>query len=282
MNPNHKPYQVYNLKEKKENGNILTQHLPFGIIVLINSISTVTAYFVPILMISLLILLIYLLATAPKRARIKAKQTIIQTFNEQLTATYQKLIEMEDDYQNQRLVQMAATGRQGLENISLIRHSLQLQQANLSDDFYEHVVTSTNELENDIKSYFQLTGFSPQKVLAKEEEPIINFAPEIINTYRQIISDHQHYVAKLTDSELPNKSELLALHDTEMKRFEDILKGYIAMKQSPKDFYDVDSRLLKAKKSLKEFDLKLDNDLRHINEELLHDFDISLHLQDNK
>ena len=63
-----------------------------------------------------------------------------------------------------------------------------------------------------------------------------------------------------------------------MKRFRDILEGYLKIKQSPKDYYNADARLEQAQKALEQFDLDLDETLRRLNESQLQDFEISLRM----
>ena len=78
--------------------------------------------------------------------------------------------------------------------------------------------------------------------------------------------------------ETDNPSELEALHSISMKRFRDILDGYLKIKASPKDYYNAEERLKQAKEALLQFDLDLDETLRKLNESQLQDFEISLHM----
>ena len=68
------------------------------------------------------------------------------------------------------------------------------------------------------------------------------------------------------------------MHDINMKRFRDILEGYLKIKQAPKDYYKADERLEQAQKALEQFDLDLDETLRRLNESQLQDFEISLRM----
>ena len=67
-----------------------------------------------------------------------------------------------------------------------------------------------------------------------------------------------------------------------MEHYEDILEGYLKIKASPKDFYNAEERLAKAKAAIKQFDLDLDEALRQLNEADLRDFDISLRILDKE
>ena len=109
---------------------------------------------------------------------------------------------------------------------------------------------------------------------SSEEERILQIAPEIIQPYRNIQKDHQLILQKIKEAQ--NQSELEVLHGINMKRFRDILEGYLKIKQSPKDYYNADARLEQAQKALEQFDLDLDETLRRLNESQLQDFEISL------
>ena len=111
---------------------------------------------------------------------------------------------------------------------------------------------------------------------SSEEERILQIAPEIIQPYRNIQKDHQLILQKIKEAQ--NQSELEVLHGINMKRFRDILEGYLKIKQSPKDYYNADARLEQAQKALEQFDLDLDETLRRLNESQLQDFEISLRM----
>ena len=111
---------------------------------------------------------------------------------------------------------------------------------------------------------------------SEEEEWVLQIAPEIIQSYRNIQKDHQLILQKIKEAQ--NQSELEVLHGINMKRFRDILEGYLKIKQSPKDYYNADTRLSQAQKALEQFDLDLDETLRRLNESQLQDFEISLRM----
>ena len=118
---------------------------------------------------------------------------------------------------------------------------------------------------------------APQgKPASSEEEWVLQIAPEIIQSYRNIQKDHQLILQKIKEAQ--NQSELEVLHGINMKRFRDILEGYLKIKQSPKDYYNADARLEQAQRALEQFDLDLDETLRRLNESQLQDFEISLRM----
>ena len=88
--------------------------------------------------------------------------------------------------------------------------------------------------------------------------------------------DHLTILKKIENAD--NKEELTALHEADMDRFRDILDGYLKIKKAPKNYYNADERLAKAKAAMEKFDLALDETLRKLNESDLKDFDISLRM----
>lgn len=114
------------------------------------------------------------------------------------------------------------------------------------------------------------------KPATSEEEVVLRMAPEIIQYYRNIQCDHHLILQKIKEAE--NQSELEALHHINMKRFKDILDGYLKIKESPKNYYYADERLIQAQEAIKQFDLDLDETLRRLNESQLQDFEISLRM----
>lgn len=63
-----------------------------------------------------------------------------------------------------------------------------------------------------------------------------------------------------------------------MRRFQDILQGYLKIKETPKNYYNADERLQQALEAIQQFDLDLDETLRKLNESELKDFDVSLRM----
>ena len=109
-----------------------------------------------------------------------------------------------------------------------------------------------------------------------EEKGILKRAPELTTVYNNIQRDHAIILEKIQDAD--NKEELTALHEANMNRFKDILAGYLKIKESPKDYYNSEERLIQAKAALEKFDLDLDETLRQLNEGDLKDFDVSLRM----
>lgn len=102
--------------------------------------------------------------------------------------------------------------------------------------------------------------------------------PEIWPILANIYQDDEEIRQKLAAKTLPNKQELLAIHEANMGRYQDILEGYIKLKTSPKDYYQAEERIEKSRQALNLFDLQLDETLRQINEGDMMAFEISLRM----
>lgn len=105
---------------------------------------------------------------------------------------------------------------------------------------------------------------------------MLKLAPELAHLYNNIQQDHLTILKKIEKAD--NREELTALHEADMERFHDILDGYLKIKRAPKNYYNAEERLAKAKAAMEKFDLALDETLRKLNESDLKDFDISLRM----
>ena len=63
-----------------------------------------------------------------------------------------------------------------------------------------------------------------------------------------------------------------------MQRFNDILKGYVKIKKSPKDYFNAEERLTQAKLAMESFDKDLDDTIKKFNEADMKDFEVSLRM----
>ncbi|HER9744519.1 TPA: hypothetical protein VM634_001320 [Streptococcus pyogenes] len=149
----------------------------------------------------------------------------------------------------------------------------------LDPQIYRRITKKANDVESDITLQLETlqiaTTLNPQPL--KTPSPnLINKAPELKPYYDNIQTDHQAILAKIQGAD--NQEELLALHDANMRRFEDILTGYLKIKEEPKNYYNAAARLEQAKQAIQQFDEDLDETLRRLNESDLKDFDISLRI----
>lgn len=110
---------------------------------------------------------------------------------------------------------------------------------------------------------------------------IQQIAPEVLETYTSLAKSNEQIVAKLEASELSNKNELLAIHQSNMRNFNDVLDGYIKIKEDPSQYFKAQERLDRAKLSLENGQRILTQTLRQINENDMMNFEISLRLLQN-
>ena len=96
----------------------------------------------------------------------------------------------------------------------------------------------------------------------KEAQPkktsLEELAPELVATVHNIQIDHEAILQKSLNLKANNREELTAIHQSQMEHYEDILEGYPQNQSSPKDFYNAEERLAKAKAAIEQFDLDLD------------------------
>ncbi|MGT2756189.1 hypothetical protein [Streptococcus ovuberis] len=106
-------------------------------------------------------------------------------------------------------------------------------------------------------------------------------APEILETYTSLSKSHEQIVEKLEKAQLANKKELLAIHLSNMRNFNDVLDGYLRIKEDPSQYFKAEDRLKQAKFSLESGQEILKQTLRQINENDMMNFEISLRLLQN-
>ncbi|MGT2755656.1 hypothetical protein [Streptococcus ovuberis] len=110
------------------------------------------------------------------------------------------------------------------------------------------------------------------------DEQLKTLVPEVWSSIESIRHDDQAIRQKLASPTIPNKQELLAIHEANMNRYVEVLEAYLKMKASPKDYYQVEERLAKSKQAFQTFDLQLDETLRQINEGDMMGFEVSLRM----
>lgn len=223
----------------------------------------------------------YYLITEKSRKQKKLYQTQILQLDTSLKKSEQELQGLGQLLDRQEYLQFEKVAKrllQGLTSLSYTAHSL---QPHMEVGHFTAISQRINNQKVAIQQQLQQLHISPDSQPAtSEEEMILRMAPEIIQTHRNIQTDHQLILKKITEAD--NAAELKALHETNMKRFKDILDGYLRIKASPKDYYNADERLHQAKIALEQFDLDLDETLRQLNESELKDFEISLRMMNTQ
>ncbi|MGT2783981.1 hypothetical protein [Streptococcus merionis] len=128
----------------------------------------------------------------------------------------------------------------------------------------------------------------PQRTLNQDEKLLLTSGhlkkavPELWPTLENIQQDDAEIRQKIQEKNLPNQQELLAVHEANMARYQDILDGYLKIKAEPKAYYQAEERLLKSQRALAKFDEDLDETLRQINEDDMMNFEISLRMMNQE
>ncbi len=125
--------------------------------------------------------------------------------------------------------------------------------------------------------FYDIDDLSGDEVLAKQRQ-IQQIAPEILEIYSKIQKNKEQISEKLEATTLGNKAELLAIHEGNMRNFEDVLAGYLKIKEDPNQYYNAKERLSKAEQTLHKVSESLTETLRQINENDMMNFEISLRL----
>ena len=221
-----------------------------------------------------------------KKVRIEAKQASIGRIDDlksEIGHADRRIKELEgyqedgdqESYQNLAL--------EILPQLTYIKNAANDLRGEIPTSVYQRIQTKIRTVTDEIDE--QLKKIEREKK-RKEAQPkktsLEELAPELVATVRNIQIDHEAILQKISQSESNNKEELTAIHQSQMEHYEDILEGYLKIKASPKDFYNAEERLAKAKAAIEQFDLDLDEALRQLNEADLRDFDISLRILDKE
>ncbi|MFS9219587.1 hypothetical protein [Streptococcus sanguinis] len=221
-----------------------------------------------------------------KKVRIEAKQASIgriEDLKSEIGHADRRIKELEgyqedgdqESYQNLAL--------EILPQLTYIKNAANDLRGEIPTSVYQRIQTKIRTVTDEIDE--QLKKIEREKK-RKEAQPkktsLEELAPELVATVCNIQIDHEAILQKISQSESNNKEELTAIHQSQMEHYEDILEGYLKIKASPKDFYNAEERLAKAKAAIEQFDLDLDEALRQLNEADLRDFDISLRILDKE
>ena len=191
-------------------------------------------------------------------------------------------VKLLDNYLDEKeYAQYSVVGRQLLPKLAEIKTEADSLKNNMDINIYKRVTKKAEAVEADIKLQLEkLHVSSASEPISQAENDLLRQAPELVKVYDSIQTDHRAILEKIEETD--NKAELTALHQANMQRFQDILDGYLKIKASPKNYYNADERLAKAKAALEQFDLDLDETLRQLNESELKDFDVSLRMMGQK
>lgn len=221
-----------------------------------------------------------------KRVRIEAKQASIGRIEDLKTEIGQadrriKELESYQEYGKKEDYQDLAL--QILPQLTYIKNVAKELRDEIPASVYQRIQTKITTVTEEIDKQLQkIEREKRQKEAQPKKTSLEELAPELVATVRNIQIDHEAILQKISQSESNNKEELTAIHQSQMEHYEDILEGYLKIKASPKDFYNAEERLAKAKAAIEQFDLDLDEALRQLNEADLRDFDISLRILDKE
>lgn len=274
------------MSRKKDDSNQQPEWFSWiWILVFVFGSGAVASYLIPIAILGAIGYGIYR-HQSQKKVRIEAKQASIgriEDLKSEIGHADRRIKELEgyqedgdqESYQNLAL--------EILPQLTYIKNAANDLRGEIPTSVYQRIQTKIRTVTDEIDE--QLKKIEREKK-RKEAQPkktsLEELAPELVATVRNIQIDHEAILQKISQSESNNKEELTAIHQSQMEHYEDILEGYHKIKASPKDFYNAEERLAKAKAAIEQFDLDLDEALRQLNEADLRDFDISLRILDKE
>lgn len=274
------------MSRKKDDSNQQPEWFSWiWILVFVFGSGAVASYLIPIAILGAIGYGIYRYQSQ-KKVRIEAKQVSIGRIEDlkseigQADRRIKKLEGYQEDGDQESYQNLAL---EILPQLTYIKNAANDLRGEIPASVYQRIQTKIRTVTDEIDE--QLRKIEREKK-RKEAQPkktsLEELAPELVATVRNIQIDHEAILQKISQSESNNKEELTAIHQSQMEHYEDILEGYLKIKASPKDFYNAEERLAKAKAAIKQFDLDLDEALRQLNEADLRDFDISLRILDKE
>lgn len=274
------------MSRKKDDSNQQPEWFSWiWILVFVFGSGAVASYLIPIAILGAIGYGIYR-HQSQKKVRIEAKQASIGRIEDlkseigQADRSIKKLEAYQEDGDQESYQNLAL---EILPQLTYIKNAANDLRGEIPASVYQRIQTKIRTVTDEIDE--QLRKIEREKK-RKEAQPkktsLEELAPELVATVRNIQIDHEAILQKISQSESNNKEELTAIHQSQMEHYEDILEGYLKIKASPKDFYNAEERLAKAKAAIEQFDLDLDEALRQLNEADLRDFDISLRILDKE
>ena len=274
------------MSRKKDDSNQQPEWFSWiWILVFVFGSGAVASYLIPIAILGAIGYGIYR-HQSQKKVRIEAKQASIGRIEDlkseigQADRHIKKLEAYQEDGDQESYQNLAL---EILPQLTYIKNAANDLRGEIPASVYQRIQTKIRTVTDEIDE--QLRKIEREKK-RKEAQPkktsLEELAPELVATVRNIQIDHEAILQKISQSESNNKEELTAIHQSQMEHYEDILEGYLKIKASPKDFYNAEERLAKAKAAIEQFDLDLDEALRQLNEADLRDFDISLRILDKE
>lgn len=260
-------------------GNLLGTII--GVIIVISVLGSLLGALLPFLVMGAVGYGVYYLATRQSRLDKVNTAQRLQDLKDTIQQADRQVKLLDAYLDDKDYTQYSVVARQLLPKIQDIQSEAGALKDKMDLNIYKRVTRKAIQVEEDIKLQLEKLDIIPSTAPASDEEKdILKRAPELNQVYTNIQRDHAAIIDKIEG--MDNKAELTALHQANMHRFEDILAGYLKIKESPKDFYNAEERLSQAKAALEKFDLDLDETLRQLNESDLKDFDVSLRMMNAK
>lgn len=163
-----------------------------------------------------------------------------------------------------------------LDQLRQLEENLNQQRQALDRTTYQRLVkriaTERQSIQDQLKRLAQPDA-DPHLILKVEE-----LAPELLEVVRSVQLDVMTIERLIADSQSGNQAELLTLHKTNHQRFQTVLKGYLTIKANPNHYYDAQDRLATAQATLTRFADTLKEQVRQLNENDMHEFEVNLRL----
>ncbi|MBM7642736.1 hypothetical protein [Streptococcus loxodontisalivarius] len=226
-----------------------------------------------------LITIIYFGITYYQIQKQKSISLQLQTLKDHIRQADRATVLLEDYLEEQDYPKYAQVAQRLLPQLQKITTESDEVKKHIEASVYDRLINKLQEIEEGVREQLNLLHLSTSESNLDIVQRLIAYAPELLISFQNIQRDHLIILTKIEQA--PNRAELLALHDINMERFQDILEGYLKIKANPKNYYDSEQRLAQAKNVIEQFDLDLDETLRRLNENDLSDFEISLRMMMN-
>ena len=194
----------------------------FGVIFLIFLISNL----LPLIMIGGVGVGTYFLITQKSRRQKKLAYQQLLLIETNLKQSEREMLDLGSLLDQQHYLKFESSAKQLLQKLTSYSYLIYSIQKYVDRTEFTKISQKINYQIEAIQAELNKQHISPDsKPATNEEEVILRMAPEIIQSYRNIQCDHRLILQKIKEAE--NRSELEALHHINMKRFKDILDGYL-------------------------------------------------------
>lgn len=175
--------------------------------------------------------------------------------------------------------QFQAQAQQTLQKLAQLEQDLQLRARQLDRTTYQRLIKRIASEHQAIQDRLRGLDRDPNDPYLTLK--INELAPELVDLVRTVQLDVVTIERRIKTSTAGNQAELLTLHKTNHQRFQAILTGYLNIKASPSHYYDADQRLETAQAAMTRFAQTLKEQIRQLNEEDMHEFEVNLRLLNN-